>query len=176
MKRKIIIGFSALLLLLCGFILFQYLSLPNGNSIQSREKLLEDKSDGTTWNIEIEQEFQKYILCGIYDNKARAGIAIFEPTLRGYKLNSKCWGSSSDEIITTQFIIDSKLYDIVWFNEPNAEYVELNYSYGNGEQMTRQFQIDDREIICNPAPSNEYNLEVVYYDDNGKSYTNAALN
>lgn len=50
-------AFSTLILLLCGFILFQYLSLPDGNSIQSREKLLKDKSDGTIWNIEIEQEF-----------------------------------------------------------------------------------------------------------------------
>lgn len=168
MKRKKQSVFLLLILLICCMILFLHGSPQDGTTVQSREKMLEDRSDGTVWHIAAEQKLHDHILCGIISDRSETGIAVFEPYNKGYRLDSRSWTDSPDDIILTQFISDGQLYDIVWFNGQDSEYVQLKYSYGNGIHLTERFQTSDGNLVYNPAPSDEYNLEAVYYDNKGR--------
>ena len=125
---------------------------------------------GTNWNIAVEQELEEYILSGIYSDNGKSGIAVFKPNGHGtYKLISREW-RDSDEIIISGFIADGTWYDIVWFNGASTNIAELTYTSEGEKPETLSFETGDMSIICNPAPSDAYSLEVVYYDKNGNKY------
>lgn len=171
MKKRTLIITGILFLLFIGYNLFQYLSIPDGNSVKSREQLLKDIPKGVTWNIAIEQELQDLIVSGIYSSGGKTGIAVFEPEGNRYKLYSREWRNSADRIIITGISIDGIWYDLVWFNGAETEKAELTYTQtGNNIEETFTFDTSDMEIICNPAPADNYALDVIYYDKDGNTY------
>lgn len=169
-KKKITIIACIVISLLVVLAIFQYYLTPKGNSIESREKILRNTPEGTQWNIAVEQKFQDYLLCGIYSNNGKSGVAVFEPNDNGYKLVSREWRQSSDEIVISGFIIDGVWHDIVWFNGAPTKYAELTYTEAGNTPTTINFVTDNMEIICNPAPADDYTLKVVYYDHDGNTY------
>lgn len=170
MKKKITVAFCVLAFLCVGYALFQYCFAPDGNTVESREQILKNTPNGTEWNISVEQEFQDYLLCGIYSQNGKSGIAIFEPKYNGYKLVSREWRDSSDEIIISGFIADGVWYDLIWFNGASTNYAELTYTNSENIKTTVSFETANMEIICNPAPSDDYTLDVVYYDKDANRY------
>lgn len=169
MKKKSIIVLCILVVLGVGYSAFQYWSAPTGNTIESREEILRGTPKGTIWNIAVEQEFENYLLCGIYADNGKSGVAVFEPKGKGYELVSREWRSSSDEIIISGFSIDGDWYDIVWFNGAVTSYAELTYT-SEGKTNTLRFETDENQIICNPCETKDYTLKAVYYDNDGNVY------
>lgn len=171
MKKRTLIIITILLLLFTGYGLFQYLSIPDGNTVESREQLLKDSPKGVSWNIAVEKNFQDFILSGIYSSNGKSGIAVFEPDDDRYKLVSKEWRDSSDEIIISGFTVNGTWYDLVWFHGAETKTAELTYTQAdNNPEETFTFDTSNLEIICNPAPTDNYTLEVVYYDKYGNRY------
>lgn len=171
MKKRTLIIAGILFLLFMGYNLFQYLSIPDGNSLESREELLKDTPKGITWNIAVEQELQDFIVSGIYSSGGKTGIAVFEQEGNRYKLYSREWRNSSDEIIISGISIDGIWYDLIWFYGAETERAELTYTQtDNNAEKTLTFDTTNMEIICNRAPADNYTPEVIYYDKDGNTY------
>ncbi len=167
-KKGLIIGILIVLFFL-GYPVYQYCSIPDGSTVESREELLKDIPKGTGWKIAVEQSLEDYLVCGTYSTDDKIGIAVFEPVGNGkYKLFSREW-RPFDEVIISGVMIAGKWYDIVWFNGATTSYAELTYTYG-GKTEKLTFDTEKAQIICNPCDAKEYTLRAVYYDSEGKVY------
>lgn len=170
MKKKIGIVFGILIILFLAYSLWSYFSKPDGSSVQSREELLENIPNGTEWKIAKETEFKNYIISGMYSADGKSGIAVFEPLGNGkYKMSSREW-RENDEIIISGYIIDGTWYDLVWFNGAQTEYAEIIYKIDDMEEKPIIHDAKEMDIFINEAPSNDYRISVIYYDEDGNKY------
>ena len=168
--KKPIFTFAVILAFIVGFGAIQYFSRPDGSTPQSREEICAEFPRGKDWKIAIEQAYNDYIISGIYSRDGMSGIAVFEPVGNGkYKLQSRIW-REQDEIVITGFIIDQKWHDIVWFNGAKTDNAEITYTYDGEKQEPIIHNAKGMEIFINPAPSKDYSMDVVYYDDAGNKY------
>ena len=169
MKKAILI-FFVLLALILSVEAVKYFSRPDGSTLESREEICAEFPRGKNWKIAIEQELNDYIISGIYSRDGMSGIAVFEPYGNGkYKLLSREW-SEQDEIIITGTIIGQQWYSIIWFNGAKTDYAEITYTYGGKRQEPLIHNAKGMEIFINPAPADDYSIDVVYYDDAGNKY------
>ena len=83
LKKKWLIIILVVILLFLGVTTYKYLSVPNGQTVESREQLLEGIPKGSEWQISTEQSFNDLIVSGIYSADGKSGVAIFEPTGNG---------------------------------------------------------------------------------------------
>ena len=108
------------------------------------------------------------MLVSIIFNKST--LAIFEPTGNGDYKFSTSTNRNSDEIIVGGVAINGEWYDLIWFNGAKTEYAEITYTYGGKKQEPIIHNSKGMEIFINPAPSNDYTLDVIYYDSAGNKY------
>lgn len=143
---------------------------PDGNTVESREELLENLPRGLGWNISTETELSGHIISGIYSVDGKSGIAVFAPMGTGkYKLLARQW-RDNNEVIIFNFVVDNIWYDMVWFNGAETEYAEITYTYDGKKQEPIIHNSRNMEIFINPAPAEDYSVNVVYYDRNGNKY------
>ena len=169
-KTYVMITMAIFMTAMIGIGVFFCLNRPDGATPQSREEICAAFPKGKDWKIAIEQAYNDYIISGIYSRDGMSGIAVFEPVGNGkYKLQSRTW-REQDEIVITGFIIDQKWHDIVWFNGAKTDYAEITYTYDGEKQEPIIHNAKGMEIFIDPAPSKDYSMDVVYYDDAGNKY------
>ena len=169
-RKKIGLVFGILIILFLAYFSWNYFNKPDGSSIQSREELLENIPKGTEWKIVKETELKNYIISCMYSSDGKSGIAVFEPLgNEKYKMSSREW-RESDEIIISGYIIDGTWYDLVWFNGAQTKYAEIIYTIDDVEQEPILHDTNEMDIFINEAPSNDYSIRVIYYDEDGNKY------
>lgn len=170
MKKKWLIIILVVILLFLGVTTYKYLSVPNGQTVESREQLLEGIPKGSEWQISTEQSFNDLIVSGIYSADGKSGVAIFEPTGNGkYKLSSREW-RENDRIVISGYLFESIWYDVVWFNGAETQYAEITYTVNGVKQKPIIHDSTNMKIFINEAPAEDYSINVVYYDNDGNIY------
>ncbi len=171
--RKIFnrIGIGYIIILSIFFItVISFNGKPDGSTLESREQLLESLPRGFKWKIASETELGNHIVSGIYSRDNKSGIALFMPNGdKEYRLLARQW-RDTDDIIISNFVVDNVWYDIVWFNGAQTEYAEITYTYDGKKHEPIIHNSKEMEIFINPAPSSDYALSVVYYDNEGNKY------
>ena len=168
-KKKGFIILIVVLFAALGYGSYRYYSLPDGSTVESREKMLSGTPKGTEWTIWQEQELENCLLSSIYSD-TKSGIAVFQSTENAkYQLVSQEW-RNSDEIVISGVSVEGEWYDLIWFNGAETDHAEVTYSVGGGENKLLDFDVSDMKIICSKAPAKEYTLAVKYYDNDGKVY------
>ena len=168
-KKRLIVISAVILLFLCAAI-YKYQSIPDGQTIESREQLLKGIPKGAGWQISTEQLLNDYIVSGIYSTDGKNGIAVFEPTGKGrYKLSSREWRESG-RIVISGYAADGIWYDLVWFNDAQTQYAEITYTVDGDRQETIKHNSTNMEIFIHEAPAKDYSIDVVYYDSKGNVY------
>ena len=170
LKKKWLIIILVVILLFLGVTTYKYLSVPNGQTVESREQLLEGIPKGSEWQISTEQSFNDLIVSGIYSADGKSGVAIFEPTGNGkYKLSSREW-RENDRIVISGYLFESIWYDVVWFNGAETQYAEITYTVNGVKQKPIIHDSTNMKIFINEAPAEDYSINVVYYDNDGNIY------
>jgi len=171
--RKIFnrIGIGYIIVLSIFFItVISFNGKPDGSTLESREQLLESLPRGFKWKIALETELGNHIVSGIYSCDNKSGIALFMPNGdKKYRLLARQW-RDTDDIIISNFVVDNVWYDIVWFNGAQTEYAEITYTYDGKKHEPIIHNSKEMEIFINPAPSSDYAMNVVYYDNEGNKY------
>ena len=168
MKKRILAGIIIIAVLIAVFLGYQYFTAPKGDTLESREELLQ-KARGEAWHIQTETEFAGYIVSGAYSDNEIA-IAVFAPKGEGKYGLQTTTEREPEEIIISGSMIDDKWYDLIWFNGTQSEYAEIVYTTDGEEQEPLRFDTKEMNIIFSEAPSKDYNINVVYYDSEGNKY------
>lgn len=143
----------------------------NGSTTEKRELMLnESVSKGTNWKIAAEAEIDGYIASGAYSTDNLSSIAVFEPNKNnGFKFMTSR-NCHNDEIIIDTAVINKTAYNFIWFNGAQTEYTEVTYTVDNNPLDTLTFDTSNMAVICCKAPSDDYNVNVVYYGADGTKY------
>ena len=96
---------------------------PNGTTLSEREELLREYRNCKRMNIATELQLDNYVLCGIYDEN-KSGIAIFESSGNGYKLQRTTLREQS-RVITASEYLNEEWYQLVWFHGVETETAEI---------------------------------------------------
>ena len=171
MKKKL--GLYVLILFVClvGIFIYYCNSSPKGNTIESREALLNDAISGeSVWTIAKETEIDDYIISCAYSTNGKSTIAVFEPVSNGKYKFSTSTNRDSEEIIVGGAIINEEWYDLVWFNGAQTEYAEVIYTVNGVRKEALKYDTANMDLICIKNPEKDYSMEVCYYDSEGKRY------
>ena len=79
-------------------------------------------------------------------------------------------GSHGAGVITNNVRIQDTWYDVIWFGGAVTEYAEVSYVVGRESQGPYRYDTSEMEVICRPAPANEYSISAAYYDGEGTQY------
>ena len=169
-EKKTIFIFAVIVAFTLFFGAIQYFNQPDGSTLESREEICAEFPKGKDWKISVEQKLDDHIISGIYSRDGMSGVVIFEPQGNGkYKLQSREW-RNQDEIVISGATFNGVWHDIIWFNRAKTDYAEITYTYGGKKQEPIIHNSKGMEIFINPAPSNDYTLDVIYYDSAGNKY------
>ena len=167
-----VIKFLVLVILICvAGILVYFVSLPKGNTVESREDLLDDAIRGESeWTIVKEIKIDDYIISCGYSENNKATITVFVPTTNGrYKFLTST-SRHNKEIIIGGVNINNDWYDLIWFNGAQTEYAEVTYTYNNEEEKTIKYDTRNMDLISIKNNEQSYKLDVCYYDNEGNRY------
>lgn len=170
MKKKYKLFILIMLLGIIGAVAY-FISLPRGNTLESREVLLDNAIRGESkWNIVKEVNVEDYIISCGYSENDKSTIAVFAPTSNG---KYKCLTTTrrhNKEIIVTGVNINNNWYDLIWFNGAQTEYAEVTYTVNNEKEKPLKYDTSEMDLICIKNNKNSYQLEVYYYDSEGNRY------
>lgn len=167
MKNKKFIGIIFLIIIMS--ISTIYMLIPNGKTLESREKILKNSTPGKyVWKIDKEIKIYDYIISSVYGTME--GLATFKSTGNGrYKLESVGYSEKGD-VVRTEIIHNGEVYYIVWCNQPNLDYAEVIYTIDNEELEPRIFDVKESNLISFKSPSDDFMMKITYYDKDGNSY------
>ena len=115
-KKKLLYVLIPLVCIIGVFIYFSNI-LPTGDTVESREALLDNAiSGGNNWIISKEIEIDNYIISCAYSANGKSTIAVFEPISNGKYKFSTSTNRDNDNIIIGRAIISGEWYDLFWFN------------------------------------------------------------
>ena len=170
MKRKEYIFAAAIVLILsivsvCFF--FQQSKL-DGTTLESRELRLNQSDNGI--HIASEIKIDEHIVSGIIDANNKYGLAIFEPEDDNkYKLQTR-FSRDNDEIAIGYTIVNEIGYDLFWYNHADLDYAEITYTVQGKKLEPIKLDAKENKILYYKAPSNDYSVEVTFYDTQGNQY------
>ena len=145
---------------------------PKGTTLSEREELLRENRDCKRMNIATELQLDNYVLCGIYDEN-KSGIAIFESSGNGYKLQRTTLREQS-RVITASEYLNEEWYQLVWFHGAETETAEIVIINTDNNEviMEHSYDVSDGNIIAfiEPDGLKNFSLDVVYYDAEGNTY------
>lgn len=148
------------------------MSKPNGTTLAEREELLREARDCKKMSIATETQIGDYILCGIYDDD-KAGIATFEPSGKGYKLQRKTLREKERVIMISEYI-DGKWYQLAWFNGAETKTAKLTIKNTDNNEVvvSQDYDVSNGNIIVFDVPDNldNFSIDFVYYDADGNKY------
>lgn len=145
--------------------------LPKGNTVESREELLNNAiPKGNNWTISKEIEIDNYIISCAYSANGKSTIAVFAPTSNGrYKLSTST-NRENEDIIIGGTIINGEWYDLIWFNGAQTEYAEIIYTINGVRKEPLKYDTTNMDLIYIKNPEKEYSIGVCYYDSKGNRY------
>lgn len=169
MKKKLFFGIGVILAVLLMFGLIYLFLVPNGKTLEGREKILRSSTSGKyVWEIDKEIKLYDYIISSVYGSKE--GLATFKSICNGrYKLVHVGY-KSKGEVIRTEIIHNGEVYYIVWCNQPDLDYAEVVYTIDNEELEPRIFDLKESSLISFKSPSDDFLMRIVYYDKNGNRF------
>lgn len=160
-----------LLPLVCTGALLVSNMLPKGNTVESREGLLDTAiPEGSNWTISKEIEVDNYIVSGAYSANGKSTIAVFVPTPNGKYKFSTSTNRENKDIIVGGAIINGEWYDLIWFNGAQTEYAEIIYTVNNVRKEPLKYDTTNMDLICIKNPEKEYSVGACYYDRKGNRY------
>ncbi|WHH59719.1 hypothetical protein [Petroclostridium sp. X23] len=169
MKRKKYILVAAIIILSVVFISFFFQQCkPDGSTLESRELRLSQSDNGI--HIAAEIKIDEHIISGIIDANNKYGLAIFEPEDNNkYKLQTR-FLRDNDEIITGHTVINGTGYDLFWYNQADLDYAQVTYTVQGKKLEPIKLDARENKILYYKAPSNDYSIEVTFYDTQGNRY------
>ena len=172
MKKKWVVCLVSVVVVI--FIaLLSYVSYePKGDTVESQQMILNKAlPTGTNWTVYNAAYIDGYQLSTAYSSNGKSAIVVFEPKNDGgYKLISSMVGNN-EEIIIFMTMINGKGYDLVWYNVAKTEYAEVTHTIDGVKQTPLRFDTFAMQLIIIPHPAKAYSWDVVYYDNQGKTYT-----
>ncbi len=172
MKKKIKICIAVALLCFVGiYIFFHFFSYQKGDTVESQETILNRSiPSGGNWTVYNATYIDGYQISGAYNTNGKSAIVVFEPTNKGgYKLASSIV-ENNDEIIVSGAIINSKWYDLIWFNGAQTQYAEVTHTINGVTQEPKRFDTNAMQLITIHIDEKEYSWDVIYYDQEGNTY------
>ncbi len=171
MKKKFILFVLIPLVCIIGVFIFSSNSLPKGDTIESREALLDNAiSRGNDWSIIKEIEIDDYIISCAYNTTGKTTIAVFEPISDGKYKFSTSTNRDNTDIIIGGAIISAEWYDFVWFNGAQTEYAEIIYTVNGVKKEALKYDTTNMDLICIKNQEKDYSIKVIYYDSEGNRY------
>lgn len=172
LKKVMLIAVICVVALSVISVVVMQMSKPNGNTLEEREELLRENRDCKGMSIATETQIGDYIICGIYKS-AEAGIAVFEQTGNGYKLQRTIIKDKNQVIISPEYL-NGKWYQLVWFNgaETKSAEVTITNTDNNETIMTENYDVSNGDIIaiCEPDNLKNFSVNAVYHDADGNTY------
>lgn len=170
MKRKKCVFISAIVLIL-GVIFISFFfqqSKFDGSTLESRELRLNQSDNGI--HIASEIKIDEHIISGIIDANNKYGLAIFEPEDNNkYKLQTR-FLRDNGEIIIEHTIVNETGYDLFWYNQADLDYAKVTYAVQGKKHEPIKLDARENKILYYKAPSEDYSVEVTFYDTQGNQY------
>lgn len=155
-----------------AFFVTDYFSKRDGRTRESRELILREDDDADFVIEEYKTEDAIYTAFECLNG--RIGVAKFNLEKNKYR-----WGSTryadADLPNVIYEIVEEKYSDIIFFNKPNLDYVELTYKVINNkakevEVTERIYYEKENQIIYAERPQVSEPSAITFYDKNGKKY------
>lgn len=141
----------------------------DGSTMERRENAL--NVSGKNFHISSEIVIDNYIVSGIIGDNEKFGLAIFAPRDGKYKYQT--WFlREKGEIAIGYVLTEVSDYNLIWFNQPNMDYALITYMDHALRKELEPIKLDasENQILYSEAPSNNYSIKVVYYDNQGVKY------
>lgn len=162
----------ALAICIGGFFVTDYFSKRDGRTRESRELILreDDEADFVIEEYKTEDAIYTAFEC----LNGRIGVAKFNLEKNKYR-----WGSThyadNDVPNVIYEIIDGKYCDIIFFNKPNLDYVELTYKVIDYEakeiEVTKRIEYEkEKQILRAERSQVSEPASMTFFDKNGKKY------
>lgn len=140
----------------------------DGSTLESRELQLNQSDNGI--HIASEIKIDEHIVSGIIDANNKYGLAIFEPEDNDkYKLQTRSLRDNS-EIIIEHTIVNETDYDLFWYNQADLDYAKVTYTVQGKKLEPIKLDVRENKILYHKAPSNDYSVDVSFYDSKGNQY------
>lgn len=168
-RKKYIFAVAAILILSVVAISFFFQqSKLDGSTLESRELRLNQSDNGI--HIASEIRIGEHIISGIVSANNKYGLAIFKPEDNNkYKLQTRSLRDNG-EIITEHTVISGTGYDLFWYNQADLDYAKITYTVQGKKLEPIELDAGENEILYSKAPSNDYSVEVTFYDTQGNRY------
>ena len=168
-KRAIILIVVAIVVCCSALVIGLLSDDEDGVTVASREAILQDLPKGIDWQIASEILIDDYLLSSIY-SPTKDGVAIFAPQKKGgYEYQSIHYANKGD-IVIAHVITNQSYYDIFYLDQADLSYAEVIYTVDGQQLAPVQLDLVDAKICYHQAPSDDYRLDVRYYDRNGNIY------
>lgn len=169
-KKRLLYALIPLVCIIGAVLYFSNIS-PNGNTVKSREELLDSAiSSGDNWTISKETEIDNWVISCAYSTNGKSTIAVFEPTSNGKYKFSTSTNRENKDIIIGGAIINGEWYDLIWFNGAQTEYAEIIYTINGVRKEPLKYDTTNMDLIFIKNPEKKYTVDVCYYDSDGNRY------
>jgi hypothetical protein len=168
-SKRYILAVAIIIILSVVFVeLYLQQSKVDGSTVESRELILNRSENGV--HIVSEIQIDDDIISGIIGSNNKYGLAVFKSQANGkYKFQTRVLRESGRTIIEHTFV-NNVAYDLFWRNQVDLDYAEIIYTVQGNELEPIKLDARDNQILYCEAPSNDYSVEVVYYDIQGNRY------
>jgi len=171
MKKKYVLYVLIPLICIIGAFLYVSNLSPKGDTIESREALLNNAISGSKdWTIIKENKIDDYIISCAYSASGQSTIAVFEPMSNGKYKFSTANNRDNTDIIIGGAIINGEWYDLIWFNGAQTEYAEILYTVNGAPKEPLKYDTANMDLIYIKNLEKEYSIDVCYYDSDGNRY------
>jgi len=175
MKKQRIV--SVMMLILCTAMLFllSACSAPKGDTIESREALLNESiKEGKEWTIEKEITINNNIISAARGADDMTTLAIFRPTFEGGYAFSRSVILPSYLIMITSAEIGQENYDLFWVSDSKAVSLEISYIVDGEALDPLTYDVSNGEIIALQQEGKDISITACYYDSEGNRYTHGS--
>ena len=169
MKRKKLLIFSAVILVLCVLCLNAADNAKyGGKTLESRQNQL--CRNGRDIHISQEMTLDGYIVSAINEGSRTHGLAVFEPLENGkYRLQSSTQRNNNMVVIADAYI-NGQWYNLFWADKPNLDYAQIEYSHNGKTLEALTLDASGNKILYCKTPYANYTLNAVFYDTDGNVY------
>ena len=173
MKKSTIVIISIICTLaVCvgAFLVADYFAKRDGRTRESRELIVREEL-GADFVI-CEEKIDGIIYVAFEFPNGRIGVTGFEQKGDKYKTSGLHSKYSNADVPNVHNVI-WKYADIIFFNKPDLDYVELTYEVidnkGEEIEVTERVNIE-KQIFCVDRPQYTEPISMTFYDKNGKKY------
>ena len=173
MKKQRIVSVMTLILCTAMLFLLSACSAPKGDTIESREALLNESiKEGKEWTIEKEITINNNIISAARGADDMTTLAIFRPTFEGGYAFSRSVILPSYLIMIISAEIGQENYDLFWVSDPKAVSLEISYIVDGEALEPLTYDVSNGEIIALQQEGKDVSITACYYDSEGNRYTN----